>query len=536
MNIRNKTHLWRNMAVALLACMGIVSCSQDELTDTQGDLPPVKYPLELTAGGMAVATPTTRSTMDNNWDGVNTVAVQIGGEVKEYAVTPIDSEKKFAKLTSSNPFYWQSATESIDITAWHPYSPAYPETWTVKANQGELANYQASDLIMGKFTLAFADRNNAEKNKIIFEHQTAKVVINLTATEGFTLDDAEVKLLNLTGVEGNGSTVTPYRPDDIKQTYLALLNGQTIRANTNFIQVTANSTDYCYQPDADKQLVAGYVYTYNITVKAEGITGVQVQVTPWEESGTPAEGSTGDWQAADNIIRLSECTEDNDDLVIDKNTVIDGNGTSTEKPFTGTITVNADDVIVVLKGVTIDTEGQAITVNGNVTLRVQGKNRLVSGDGAGVFIKKDKTVTIISQDKKNNVLTAIGGNGSAGIGSSSTDIHGGSIVIRNVSVNAYGSRYRSAISYSAAIGNAESDYWGTIQNILIENSMIVAQRLKVNWLINHIGNAQGNQAPITIKSSTIEKRTRNDDYSIKEDDYIVDGTETYDADGNLVTQ
>ena len=526
--LRHKFALW---AIAALA---FASCSQEELEEQGTPLPEGQYPLELTACGLqAVATPakaSTRGTADNDWKGVTEVAVNVGEMTKKYTATPAD-DGQTATLTSEAPFYWERSNEKITITAWHPYSDSYPDNWLVEADQSTADGYQASDFIKGELKeLTFANRDT----KMTFEHRTAKVVVRLTATKGFVLDESTgVQLVNVSGVKGNVSTIKTYRPDNAEQTYLALLGGQTIAADKSFIRVTANGTDFYYKPTEEKTLTAGMAYTYYITVKAEGITGVQVEVTPWDETGTSADGSTDDWQEADNIIRLSDHINDN--LVIDKNTVIDGSSTSKKNPFKGTITVNADDVIVLLKGVTVDTKGQAITVNGNATLMIQGDNRMVSGNGAGVFIKKDKTVTITSQDKENNVLTAIGGNGSPGIGSSSADLHGGNIVIRNVSVNAYGSKYNGVQSYSAAIGNAEGDYWGSIQSILIENSMIVAQRLKVKWPINHIGNAQGVPALVTIKSSTIEKRTGNSDSSVTEDNYTQDGTDTYDADGNLLS-
>lgn len=527
--------LRHKFALGLVAALAFASCSQEELTEQGTPLPVGQYPLTLTTDGLqTVATPaqaSTRGTADNDWKGVTEVAVNVGEETKKYTATSADGGQT-ATLTSEAPFYWERSDEKKTITAWYPYSDGYPDNWLVEADQSTANGYQASDFIKGELKeLTFANRDT----KMAFEHRTAKVVVKLTATEGFVLDEStSVHLVNVSGVKDGGNTIKTYRPDNTEQTYLALLGGQTIAANENFIRVTANGTDFYYKPAAEKTLTAGKAYTYDITVKAEGITGVQVEVTPWDETGTSADGSTGDWQEADNIIRLSENADQ--DLVIDKNTVIDGSSTSKDNPFKGTITVNADDVIVLLKGVTVDTKGQAITVNGNATLVVQGENRVVSGNGAGVFIRIDKTVTITSQDKENNVLTSIGGNGGAGIGSSSADINGGRIVIRNVSVNAYGSKYSGALSYSAAIGNAESAYWGKIQSILIENSKIVAQRLQVGWPIRHIGNAQGDQAPVTIKSSTIEKRTGNDGNSVTEGNYTTDGTDTYGADGNLVTQ
>lgn len=60
--------------------MAFASCTQDELADGgQGTpLPPGEYPLTLTASsiGETVATPATRSTVDNEWNN-ETVYVQV---------------------------------------------------------------------------------------------------------------------------------------------------------------------------------------------------------------------------------------------------------------------------------------------------------------------------------------------------------------------------------------------------------------------------------------------------------------------------
>lgn len=284
---RNRLHSLRNIAAALLACAGFTSCTQDELAEQGTPLPVGQYPLELTAGGLqAVAVPasapSTRTTVDGTWESNMHVAVQVDGEgVKAYSVTPA-GDGKTATLSSSDPFYWTNTSEKKTVTAWYPHSGTYPTAWMVKADQSSAADYQASDLIKGELQdLTFLGRDT----KMTFEHQTAKVEIKLTATDGVALDgNTSVKLLNIAGVNNNGSEITPYRPDVDKQTYLALLGEQTITANTNFIQVTANDADYYYKPDADMQLVAGTAYTYNITVKADGIEVEAVAGGTWNNS------------------------------------------------------------------------------------------------------------------------------------------------------------------------------------------------------------------------------------------------------------
>lgn len=115
------------MAAATLLCAGFVSCSQDDFADTQSEpLPQGEYPLELTAEGLQTlsvpaSAPSARGTADDNWDGVQSVAVQVGHVVKEYTVATIGNSDEVT-LTSGTPFYWQTSEEVMDITAWHPYS------------------------------------------------------------------------------------------------------------------------------------------------------------------------------------------------------------------------------------------------------------------------------------------------------------------------------------------------------------------------------------------------------------------------------
>lgn len=290
------------MAAATLLCAGFVSCSQDELVDMQGEpLPQGKYPLELTAGGLqALSAPTSapsaRGTADDNWDDVSDVAVQVGGIVKKYSVAAFDGSN--ASLTSDAPFYWQTSDEVMNITAWYPCSDACPDpaTWTVKADQSDAADYQASDFIRGNLTLKFADRNNSDKNQITFNHQTAKVFVMLNS-ENVTLDkNTSVKLLNVSGVEGGGTDITCHRPDDGQQHYSAILPPQTISGGTPFIQVSVGGNDFFYTPSNSKSMTSGHIYRYVVRVKATGIEVSEVTGGIWTDGGSENVSSTDNTQ------------------------------------------------------------------------------------------------------------------------------------------------------------------------------------------------------------------------------------------------
>lgn len=255
-------------ALLLLTGGFLTSCSREDINGGD-DLPLGKYPLELTA--VTDVPITTRSTVENNWVDVTSVAMQVNGTVKQYNSVSSDGGAT-ARLTSADPFVWQSSKEQKEITAWVPYSDTYPSNWTVKADQSTAANYIKSDFIKGDLTLAFADRDDSEKNKITFQHQTVKMVIKLVAGANVSLDDVQsVQLVNVKGVEGGANTVTPYRPNASTHSYYALITAQDLEAGKEFIQITTDNGIFYYTPSENKTLGAGTSYTYTLTVKADRI-------------------------------------------------------------------------------------------------------------------------------------------------------------------------------------------------------------------------------------------------------------------------
>lgn len=276
------------MALAAL-CAGLVSCSKDVDSSARGErLLEGRYPIEFTAAGVDIE-PLTRATVDGDWSGEDSVAVWVytrSSNVKRYSVTSGDTGKT-AKFTSDDPFWWEFSGEEEGVLAWYPYSDTYPADWTVKADQSVVENYRASDLVIGKNPdLRFAERNDPSKNKITFMHSTSKIVVNLVAGPGITLDgNTSVQLLNVSGVE-TGNTVTAYRPDAAKQNFHALLSPQKIAAGTPFIQVKAGSGTFVYTPSAERQLNSHTSYTYTITVKANGIEVTEAMGGEWTDGGS----------------------------------------------------------------------------------------------------------------------------------------------------------------------------------------------------------------------------------------------------------
>ena len=103
----------------LVLLLAAIACTQDEA----GLLPEASegIPIVFTATGLNPAATTiavTRAPVDGDWEGVTTVAVQIGSEVKAYRVTP-SADRLTATLSSDDPYYWEG-TDLVIVSAWWP--------------------------------------------------------------------------------------------------------------------------------------------------------------------------------------------------------------------------------------------------------------------------------------------------------------------------------------------------------------------------------------------------------------------------------
>ena len=272
------TALFRNINLPFLASILLLAaCSKD---DNGQPLPDGQYPMTFTAAGIALNVET-RATTDNNWQGVQTVAVLVDGEMKPYTVQA-DATDGYATatLTSDDPFYWQN-TAPIQVSAWWPYTDGSTDmpAVVVQADQSEEDDFHKSDYICAlDQTVEFGGTQDLQ-----FTHRTAKVVVNpLVAGDDMTAEElagATIALIGVTtGNEADGNTVTPY------QNSIALLPQQQIAADEPFIRISlATGTTYSYKPDEAITLQAGYQYTYTITVNKTGLGMSNAAVTNWDK-------------------------------------------------------------------------------------------------------------------------------------------------------------------------------------------------------------------------------------------------------------
>ena len=263
-----RTIIHTSAAIALL--LGIAACTQDEA----GFLPEGAEgtPIVFTATGLnpaATAIANTRSTVDGDWEGVQSVAVLMDGTVKAYDVTLTTADPASATLTSTDPHYWTNRKD-ITVTAWWPYTAGEttPSAVKVKANQSARKDFEGSDLIVADGqTVTYGSPT------LRFTHRTARVTIVLTDyTEGL----ASVQLTGLSTEGGNPAEITPY--DKGSNTYIALVAPQSVAAGTTFITCTfTNGKTFVYKMKNATDWQAGGEYTYTVSLAAAKDLGYTIE-------------------------------------------------------------------------------------------------------------------------------------------------------------------------------------------------------------------------------------------------------------------
>ena len=271
-------------ATALL--IGLAACTQDELAE--GTLPEGEYPVVIRATGLSVeatplAAPSTRATVDGDWQGVQTVALKIGDAVKEYTVTATDADGyKSATLSCENdPHYWTSR-DPITVSAWWPLDDTditrMPAVKVVE-DQSKLADFQSSDFISAENqTVTFSDP------KLTFTHRTARVAIELKPGTGFTnVDGATVSLVSLSADNENPTAIQTYHASG--NSYEALTAPQTVAKGEPFIRVELGGGNFYFRPQNDVVLEAGNRYKYTVKVNATGLTLEGCTIGDWADGG-----------------------------------------------------------------------------------------------------------------------------------------------------------------------------------------------------------------------------------------------------------
>ena len=315
----------RFFALAALA-LSLAACTQDEA----GFLPEGAEgtPIVFTATGLnpaATAIANTRSTVDGDWEGVQSVAVLMDGTVKAYDVTLTTADPASATLTSTDPHYWTNRKD-ITVTAWWPYTAGEttPPAVKVKANQSARKDFEGSDLIVADGqTVTYGSPT------LRFTHRTARVTIVLTDyTEGL----ASVQLTGLSTEGDNPDIIVPY--DKGSNTYTAIVAPQSVAAGTAFITCTfTNGKTFVYKMKNATDWQAGGEYTYTVSLAAAKDLGYTIE-SNGSYTVTSADGLM-------NVAKLVNGGKTDINITLDKNIDLTGKdwtpiGTDYDNSYKGT--------------------------------------------------------------------------------------------------------------------------------------------------------------------------------------------------------
>ena len=276
----------RFFALAALV-LSLAACTQDELADGSR-LSKEEYPIVIHATGLSVeatpqAAPSTRASVDGDWQGVTSVALKMGDAVKEYTVTTTDADGyKSATLSRENdPYYWISRNP-ITVSAWWPMDNTditQMPVVKVAEDQSKLADFQKSDFISAENqTVKFDDPT------LGFTHRTARVAIELKPGTGFTsVDGATVSLVSLSADNGNPTAIKTYNASG--NTYEALTAPQTVAAGKPFVKVELGGGTFYFRPQNNVVLAAGSRYKYTVKVNTTGLTLEGCTIGNWVDGG-----------------------------------------------------------------------------------------------------------------------------------------------------------------------------------------------------------------------------------------------------------
>ena len=424
-------------ATALLFALLLAACTQDELADGSR-LSKEEYPIVIHATGLSVeAAPSTRASVDGDWQGVNSVALKIGDAVKEYTVTDTDADGyKSATLSRENdPYYWTSR-DPITVSAWWPFDNAditQMPAVKVAEDQSKLADFQNSDFIS-------AENRKVEFNNptLEFTHRTARVAIELKPGTGFTsVAGATVRLVSLSADNGNPTAIKTYNASG--NTYEALTAPQTVAAGKPFVRVELGGGTFYFRPQNNVVLEAGNRYKYTVKVNTTGLTLEGCTIGNWADGGGESgeaedlgyiyDSNTNTYTVynADGLMNIAELVNGGKtdiNITLDKNIDLTGKvwtpiGTDYDNAYTGTfdggghtitgLTVTTNDEYAGLFGYLSNFNNAAGTVKNVVMDGIQITCNHRSGYAGGVVGYSWGTIENCSVSGSVSATVSVGG-------------------------------------------------------------------------------------------------------------------------------
>lgn len=439
----------KQISFLLWAATFVAACTQDELTGDSNVLPEGRYPVEIASvsiGGevgvqpWGADAPQTRAE-DAEYEGkIRTLwqegdifytKFKDGDGIGSYTVTGIGG------IDRDRTLYWRSTTQEETLVSWFTQP-------SLDADGGML------DISNQSERLAYVCRKEQPVKygegdiTVVLEHQLAKVRVYVQGTgyEG-NAESVSINGVPTTCTVVDGVPTAPGETGTITMHPTTLNNAACFEANLlpdtavggeKAFTVSFESEDSITLDVEEFKVDRGKIYTVNLRLQKSGTT----------------------------VIDLSEGKEVN--ISGGGNYFIHGAGSK------GIKVTGSGNPTIYLANVSLDVaDDNAINLQSNATLVIQGNDTIKSSNGAGIFVASGKTVTIQSSDYADNALFVQAGGEAAGIGGyANTDC--GNITIQKIRLYAYGSSAENG-GACPGIGGAGTGTCGTIK---IENSVVYA--------------------------------------------------------------
>lgn len=295
--------------IGILSTYLFACCSSDSVNETVPPTPPSeKLPINISTSVSSRATDLAFEVGDkiglyvvnHNADG-SAAALKVSGNHVDNMQYTYNST-----WTPATQTYWIDNSTHADFYLYYPYTSSITSIdalpYSVKANQSQLSDYKAGDLMIGK-TIDVAPTQLSVK--IEAKHVMSQMTINLVAGNGFTdatLAAAKISVkvnklktkatANLaTGAVtaiGDDTDIIPYKVAN--NSYKAIVVPQAV-GEGNLITITVDGRDFNLPKTSNfTGFEAGKKHNFNVTLSKTS-NGVNVNITKWEDDGNDYGGT-----------------------------------------------------------------------------------------------------------------------------------------------------------------------------------------------------------------------------------------------------
>ena len=295
--------------IGILSTYLFACCSSDSVNETVTPTPPSeKLPINISTSVSSRATDLAFEVGDkiglyvvnHNADG-SAAALQVSGNHVDNMQYTYNST-----WTPATQTYWIDNSTHADFYLYYPYTSSITSIdampYSVKANQSQLSDYKAGDLMIGK-TIDVAPTQLSVK--IEAKHVMSQMTINLVAGNGFTdatLAAAKISVkvnrlktkatANLaTGAVtaiGDDTDIIPYKVAN--NSYKAIVVPQLV-GEGNLITINVDGRDFNLPKTSNfTGFEAGKKHNFNVTLSKTS-NGVNVNITKWEDDGNDYGGT-----------------------------------------------------------------------------------------------------------------------------------------------------------------------------------------------------------------------------------------------------